>query len=252
MTGTLLHEPVIRAVDDAGAPLSGALLQFYESGTTTPQAVYGDQGLDAPLSNPVVADAGGLFPPIFLDPAVTYRAQLLNSAGTLILDMDPINAVQVIADASVTAAMLAAGAAAANLGFEPVDSAGDTATNLQLAFTAYSQTSAGYLGTPINEQDGNYTLLASDAGKMVRCGITAAMTYTLNAGVFQPGTVILIRNAVSSSATLTIAQGAGITIYGAGGSTAKNWALAPGGLATLIMETTAAANVWVISGSGLS
>jgi len=250
MTGQLLHDPVIRAVDDNGVPLSGAQLRFYVTGTTTPQAVYSDATLDTPLANPVVADSGGLFVPIFLNPAETYRAQLLNSAGTLIADMDPINGSQTPANGSITAAMLAAGAAAGNLGFAPLNRAGDTATNLLIANNALSTTSAGYLGAPVNEEDGAYSFVLTDAGKMVRGNNASPMAYTIppNSSVaFPVGTAIVVRNV--GAGTITITRGAGVTLLLAGGSTSKEVALAQWGMATLIQET---ANNWVISGTGIS
>ena len=39
-TGVLLTMPVLVAVNGAGEPISGALLQFYPTGTTTPTPVY--------------------------------------------------------------------------------------------------------------------------------------------------------------------------------------------------------------------
>jgi hypothetical protein len=250
MTGTFLPAPVFRAVDANGAPLPGAQLQFYLTGTTTPATVYAGASLSTPLSNPVVADSGGLFAPIYVDPTVTYRCQLLNAAGTLIRDIDPVAAPPSIAAGAVTGAMLAAGAALANLGYTPLNKAGDTATNLLIAFTGTPQIySAGYIGVPVNEQDGSYTLVLLDCGRMVRGAIVAAATYTVPPNIFPLGATVVIRNAANSTAVITIAQGSGVSIYGAGGTTAKNWALAPGGLATLITETT---NTWVITGTGLS
>jgi hypothetical protein len=265
MSGLLLAQPVLRAIDQNGAPMAGAQMQFYQTGTTTPTPAYSSATLATPLSNPVVADSGGLFPPIWLDPTVTYRVQLLTSAGALVQDIDPaaesvVEATQAQVNAGaatglyVSPAKLAAWTGVATaLGYTPLNKAGDTATNLQLAFTAQANMSAGYLGLPVNEQDGNYTFQQSDLGKMVRAGISSASTYTLNAGVFAySGSTIVVRNATTSSATLTVAAGSGISIYGAGGTTNKNWNLAPGGLATLIMETTPATNIWVISGAGIS
>jgi hypothetical protein len=250
MTGTLLHDPVIRAVDDNGEPLSGARLQFYATGTTSPQAVYSDDTLATPLSNPVVADSGGLFAPIFLDPGLTYRAQLLNGAGTLIADMDPINGAQTIAAASVTASMLAGGAAAGNLGFTPLNRAGDTATNLVIANSALGATSAGYMGAPVNEQDAGYTFVLTDAGKMVRGNNASAMAYVIppNSSVaFPVGTAIVVRNV--GAGTITLTRGSGVSQQIAGSATTKDVSLAQWGLATLIQE---AANQWVVSGQGVT
>lgn len=241
--------PVLRAVDANGAPMAGAQLQFFLTGTTTPATVYSSAALTVALANPVTADSGGLFVPIWLDPTVTYRVQLLSNVGTVIRDIDPVFAPVTVATNSITSAMLQSGVAVANIGYTPLNKAGDTATNLLLSFSTLSTTSAGYLGAPVNEQDANYTLALLDAGKMVRANITGATAYTVPPNVWPVGTGILIRNAASSSGTLTITRGSGVSVYGAGSTTTKDWAMAAGGFATLFQE---AANVWAISGSGLS
>jgi len=241
--------PVLRAVDQNGAPMAGAKLQFYVTGTTTPTNVYSAANLSTPLSNPVAADAGGLFAPIYLDPSVTYRCQLMSAAGVLIRDIDPLGGPLALAAGSISAVMLAAGAALANLGYAPLNKAGDTATNLLLSNTAWAVNSAGYLGLPVNEQDGNYTLAAADAGKLVRANIAGAAACTIPPNTFLPGTAISLRNAATSAGVLTITRGTGVTLFGAGGATSKDWALAAGGLATIVAETT---NTWVVSGAGLS
>ena len=251
MTGTLLTQPVIRAVDASGLPIPGARLQFYITGTTTPTPVYAGASLSTPLANPVTADSGGLFAPIFLDPTVVYRAQLLNSAGSLIQDVDPVNGSIVNAAGSISAAMLQGGAAIANLGFTPLNRAGDTATNLTLACTAPLATSAGYLGAPRNEQDANYTFGLSDCGKLVRSNSASAVTYLLQpqALVSWPdGAVIMVRNA--GAAILTLQRGAGVILTPAGANTNKDCAIAPYGLATLIHEFPN--DSWTVSGVGMS
>jgi len=250
MTGTFLSMPVLRAVDANGLPLPGALLQFYVTGTTTPTNVYSSSTLGTALSNPVVADSGGLFAPIWLDPTVTYRAQLQTSAGGVIRDIDPVAAPIALASASITAAMLQSGVAVANIGYTPLNKAGDTATNLVIASTALSTNSAGYLGLPVNEQDANYTFGLSDAGKLVRCNAATAVGYTvpLVASVNYPvGTAISIRNA--GAGTLTITPTAGATVAKAGSASQPSIALAQYALVTGIME---AANTWVLSGVGMT
>ncbi len=249
-TGPLLPAVVFRAVDATGAPLAGGKLQFYLTGSTTPTPVYTTSSLTTPLSNPVVADSGGLFAGIYLDPTVTYRMQLQTSSGSVLADVDPINSTPPIAAGSITAAMLASGVAVSNLGYTPVNKAGDTATNLLITATSLSATSAGYLGAPLNEEDTSYTFALSDAGKLVRANNGSAMTYTIppNASVAFPiGTVIVVRNV--GAGTVTITRGSGVTQYLAGGSTSKDVALTQWGLATLVQE---AANSWVISGTNIS
>ena len=251
MTGTLLTQPVIRAVDANGVPLPGAHLQFYASGTVTPTSVYSTATLNTPLTNPVTADSGGLFAPIYLDPSVIYRVQLSSSAGVLVRDVDPVNTLVANAAGSITAAMFQTGAAAANLGFAPLNRAGDTATNLTLAYTSPSPYSAGYLGAPRNEQDSNYTFALSDCGKLLRSGSASAVSYLLQPQsivAWPDGTVIILRNA--GAGVLTIQRGAGVILLPAGTNTNKDCVVAPYGLATLIHDFPN--DSWTISGVGVS
>jgi hypothetical protein len=262
MAGLLLAQPVLRAIDANGVPMAGALLQFYVTGTTTPTPAYASATLGTALSNPVVADSGGLFPPIWLDPTVTYRIQLLTSAEVLVQDIDPaaesvVEATQAQVNAGaltglyVSPAKLAAWTGVATaLGYTPLNKAGDTATNLVLAATSLTVASAGYLGLPVNEEDTAYTFVLSDAGKMVRGNNASAMAWTIppNSSVaFPVGTAITVRNV--GAGTITLTRGSGVTQYLAGGSTSKDVALTQWGLATLIQE---AANSWVVAGNGVS
>jgi hypothetical protein len=262
MAGTFLAQPMVRAVDSNGAPMNGALLQFYVTGTTTPTNAYTSSTLGTPLSNPVVSDSAGLFVPIYLDPAVTYRVQLKTSGGSVVQDIDPVSASVVEA----TLAQVNVGAAtgvyvspaklagwtgiATALGYNPLNKSGDTATNLLIANSALSVTSAGYMGLPVNEQDANYTLILADAGKLVRANSGAGIAYTVppNASVPYPvGMAIAVRNV--GAGVLTVTRGAGVTLTIAGSGTSKDVAVAQWGVATFVQET---ANAWVIAGTGLS
>jgi hypothetical protein len=262
MTGTLLAAPVYRAVDQNGAPMAGALLQFYLTGTTTPTNIYTSSALSTPLSNPVVADSGGLFPAIYLDPTVVYRMQLLTSASVLVKDIDPVTEsvveatqTQVNAGTStgiyVSPAKLAAWTGVPGaLGYTPANKAGDTLTNSLLAFTSLSTNSSGYLGLPVNEQDAAYSTALTDAGKMVRCNSASAVVYTLppvSSVAYPPGTAITFRNVGAGVVTLT--PGSGVTVAKAGSAPQATIALAQYALCTAIMETT---NAWVVSGVGMT
>jgi hypothetical protein len=254
MTGTLLPVPALRAVDANGTPMSGALLRFYLTGTTTPTPVYTDKTLGTALSNPVVSDSAGLFPPIYTHPTINYRAQLLTGGGSLVQGIDPVEQVFAISAGSITAAMLAPGAAASNLAFTPLNKAGDTASALIIntASSAPFANSAGYIGFPANEQDANYTFAITDQGKMVRCNSGTAVAYTIPANsavAFVAGTAMVIRN-TGTGGTLTIARSSGVTLVIAGSGTSKDVAIAPNGVANLFQEATP--NIWVISGVGLS
>lgn len=79
-------------VDGNGHVYAGAQLFFYQTGTTTLQTVYADSGATTPLSNPVVADANGLFPAIYLSNVLAYKTVLLSAAGATLRTTDPINA----------------------------------------------------------------------------------------------------------------------------------------------------------------
>lgn len=81
-----------RALDANANPYAGAKLYFYATGTLTPQSVYTTAALNIAHTNPVVADSGGQFPPIYFDSSKRYRGILENATGTTtIYDIDPIN-----------------------------------------------------------------------------------------------------------------------------------------------------------------
>lgn len=87
---TILFNPGFVPVDGNGNPYAGAKLYFYVTGTTTLQNTYSDSALSSANTNPVVADANGLFSAIYLDPTLTYKAVLKTSADVTIWTRDPI------------------------------------------------------------------------------------------------------------------------------------------------------------------
>ena len=62
----------------------GAKANFYITQTSTRKSVYTDSGLVTPHSNPVVADANGVFPPIWLADDEAYRVTLTTSADAVL------------------------------------------------------------------------------------------------------------------------------------------------------------------------
>lgn len=82
--------PYQTALDTAGVTLPGAKLYFYQSGTATPLATYSDDALSQSNTNPVEADAGGLFPAIFLQPSVDYKVILTDEDGNQLWEADPV------------------------------------------------------------------------------------------------------------------------------------------------------------------
>jgi hypothetical protein len=89
----------------------------------------------------------------------------------------------------------------------------------------------------------SYVLQSSDHGKHI--STTAGVT--LNTGIFTIGQNVTIFN--NSSSSITITQGASVTIYLAGTANTGSRTLAQRGIATLLCVGT---NAYVINGGGLS
>jgi hypothetical protein len=74
---------------NAGVRAAGAKIYFFEAGTTTPRSSYSDAALTTPHTHPVIADAYGRAPAIFLD-FDNYRERVRTSGDTTIWDTDNI------------------------------------------------------------------------------------------------------------------------------------------------------------------
>jgi len=86
----LFHLSGQTLVDGNGAPYALAKAYFYETGTTTPKTTYSNAGLTSSNTNPVVADANGRFPDIYLI-AGRYKVALTTSADVAIDTLDPVD-----------------------------------------------------------------------------------------------------------------------------------------------------------------
>lgn len=96
--GVLFLSPVFQpAVSDAVLP--GAELKFFLDDAIA--AVYANGDATAPLTHPVVADAGGYFPPIYLTDG-EEGAQLKNASGTVVFGPadNPVPAISALSPAS--------------------------------------------------------------------------------------------------------------------------------------------------------
>ena len=91
-----------------------------------------------------------------------------------------------------------------------------------------------------------YTLVAGDAGKLVREATNSA-TITIPQNIFSAGDMISIFNV--SGGNNTIAQGTGTTLYNTADGATGNRTLAAKGVCTIVCTST---NEFIISGSGLS
>ena len=80
--------PFVQYFNGSGQVLPGNKLFFFETGTTTPKDTYSDSGLTTSNANPVVADADGRIPDIFLDGI--YKVQLKDTDDVVIDTADPV------------------------------------------------------------------------------------------------------------------------------------------------------------------
>lgn len=87
MALSVFFAPRFRALDANGNPMAGAILKFFEAGTTTPLAVYSDVDGTTPIGVTATADAGGLFAEMFML-AQAYKVELYTSASVLVWSAD--------------------------------------------------------------------------------------------------------------------------------------------------------------------
>lgn len=87
---SLFNPGLEQICDSNGGPISGATWNFYDSGTTTPRAVYSDADYSASLGATVTASSSGRCVPIYLNDDYTYRAVLKDATGVTIRDIDPV------------------------------------------------------------------------------------------------------------------------------------------------------------------
>lgn len=71
--------------------MPGAKLYFYQTNTSTPQPVYEDADLSTAFTQPVEADADGVFPPIYKDPNLPDYRVTLTDADDVIQPGYPID-----------------------------------------------------------------------------------------------------------------------------------------------------------------
>jgi len=121
MAAELFLLPFRPALTADGIPVVGATLYFYATGTSTPQAVFADEGLTVSLGYIVEANAVGAWPSIYLDKSKIYRAVLRDAEGVPLAEADPYLAGVVdtlapeVASNAAAAAVSAANAEAAAL-----------------------------------------------------------------------------------------------------------------------------------------
>jgi len=88
MAGTIPGFSLAQQLDSNGTPMVGCKLYTYQAGTTsTPQTAYQDSGLTLPLPFPILGDAYGRLPQIFLaDGSIKLRLTKANGNQVFVLD----------------------------------------------------------------------------------------------------------------------------------------------------------------------
>lgn len=92
MADTILFAPFFQVEDVNGNPLAGGKLWFYLAGTEDDLETYQDSAGATPHANPVVADASGMFAPIYMTRNATFKTVLTTSAGSVVQSIDNITA----------------------------------------------------------------------------------------------------------------------------------------------------------------
>ena len=87
--GYLFDSGIFSVEGLSGEVLPGALLYWYEAGTSTPLATYSDPDLTTPNTNPVVAAATGRFGPIYLQNE-PYKFILKDALGNTLVTRDDV------------------------------------------------------------------------------------------------------------------------------------------------------------------
>lgn len=87
----LWNGSLIPWTDASGDPYAGAKAYFFDSGTTTPQVTYTTAALSIPHDHPVVANASGMFPAIFLVEETIHRLRITDADDATIWDVDAIS-----------------------------------------------------------------------------------------------------------------------------------------------------------------
>jgi len=115
-----------------------------------------------------------------------------------------------------------------------------TNTNLNVTGVVTFSSTQTYPRIPANSQGSAYTLVLSDAGKVV---INSSGGVTVPSGVFSAGDVISIYN--NSASDIALNQGGGVTMYKAGSATTGNQLIAQRGIGVVLCV---ASNEFVCNG----
>ncbi len=141
-TSALMPVPRQSPLDNNGHTITGACMYSYASGGTTPQATYNNASLMTANANPMVIDANGRLPAVYLSPVsykIVFAQRSMGSCpatpGTVMWSQDPVFDTGLQARAALDAeiALLATAAGAGKIGFSQSStySAGTVGKKLQ-------------------------------------------------------------------------------------------------------------------------
>lgn len=236
MAAVLFRLTSVPVLDNNGDPVSGALAYFYETGTLTPTPVYQDAALTIEHTHPVVANAAGVLPPIYLNSDVTYRLRITDADGALIDESDPY------ADLSaqeILDKLLSVDGAGSGLDADLVR--GTTPSAGGLAILAGTLVQSGIDGSDL-------TLTPSLVGRLVRNINSVSRSVVISPqadNAWPAGSFMLLGS--WGSGNLVVTRGTGVSLTLAG--TNKNVTIAAGGFGLLFRLSS---DQWGIIGSGLS
>lgn len=199
----LLNFNVVRALDLDGYPVPGAQAWFYDSGTDDLRAVYADDGATVQHPSPIVADAEGIFPPVYVLGGSAIRAVVKDADGVMLTGypQDPVSRVP------------ASGSAASAIGFNPT--ADIPETNVQDAVERVQQN----LIEPLVEYGlgvtGNATLLTNIDATNTPSGFyrydgSTSGTFPSWAAAADGGIILVFRR-TSSAGRMVIISSGGVT-----------------------------------------
>lgn len=228
MAHQLFKLPRPTAISNNLTLVAGAKVGFFLTATSTPTDSYQDSALTTPHTNPVVADAAGRLPAIYLDPSIIYRITFTDSADVEIYPaIDPAND-QVISQAIIggylyprTDAEISAGVTPTTYipilipdieryGASPAASAATNTAAIQAAINAnYGKTLRIPYGTYQVATTGNTTAPVGDA-----LTITDEITLILEGQLLATNNCNVIHINAGSQDVVTILEEGSIRGYG--------------------------------------
>lgn len=140
-----------QALDASAVPYNGGLLYVYETGTTTPIALFSDEDMLTPAANPVVADASGSFAPVFM--AETSVKLVLKTASGVTFRTIPVAYTVGVANV-LSASDVAYNNSTSGLAAETAQAAIDEIVDLQSLSQSWTSASDGPIATGTSTNSG--------------------------------------------------------------------------------------------------